>query len=355
MHRSGTSVVAGLLSRHGLWLGADEALMQNDAYNPDGYYEHLGLVEVNDAILAAFGGTWDAPPVLPAGFEAQDRLAPLRHRAAEIMAELSQRPWGFKDPRACLTIPFWRALQNDLRFVVCLRNPLEVARSLARRDDISEDRALHLWFVHYGAILAATSAAERVVVDYDALCADPIEVAAALLAKVPAPLAKLDPEVVQSVVRRPLRHHRASAADLNQATLPAEILDIYRGLQAEVPSTSRRRFRLGGSKSQQNADQAVDFDETLAAMDLELRDTQVELRKLAATVAGLEADLARNRQAGAAALVSPESRHDSGARGTNGISAGNTALDTGPKLDAGSRRGSAPVLVASEPVDTAAG
>ena len=324
--------------------------MDNDAYNPTGYYEHLGLVEVNDAILAAFGGTWDAPPVLPAGFEAQNRLAPLRQRAAEIMADLGGRPWGFKDPRACLTIPFWRALQNDLHFVVCLRNPLEVARSLARRDDISEQRALHLWFVHYGAVLAATSAAERVVVDYDALCADPLEAAAALLAKVPARLAEMDGEAVQAIVRQRLRHHRASAEDLTQAAVPADILEIYRSLQAEVPSPARRRFRLSGTKTRHNpANPSGDLDETLAALDLELRDTQVELRRLAAAVAGLEAELAGSRRIGGAALASSESRGDQGAGKTNGNSPDRTKLDAGPE------RGSAQALVVSEPVDAAAG
>jgi hypothetical protein len=317
MHRSGTSLVAGVLNRHGLWLGEEEELMPADPNNPDGYYENTALVDINNDILIAFGGTWDAPPMLPAGFEDDKRLAPLRQRAGEVMASFGERPWGFKDPRACLTIPFWRAMANDLRFVVCLRNPLEVARSLGRRDGISEDLALHLWFVHYGAVLAATGPDERVLVDYQALCAEPMAVAAALLARVPARLRPLDAGAVKAAVRPTLRHYRSSAEELTTAGVPENVLETYTKLLAEVPprpvrATRRPLWRAKEKETdhEKDAGNAGDLEPVLAAWDLELRDLQIELRRLAATVTRLEGELERDgeleraRQTGVATAMS---------------------------------------------------
>ena len=30
--------------------------------NPDGFWEHLGFVALNDELLNALGGAWDLPP-----------------------------------------------------------------------------------------------------------------------------------------------------------------------------------------------------------------------------------------------------------------------------------------------------
>ena len=37
-------------------------LMPPQADNPDGFWEHLGFVELNDELLNALGGAWDLPP-----------------------------------------------------------------------------------------------------------------------------------------------------------------------------------------------------------------------------------------------------------------------------------------------------
>ena len=51
-----------------------------------------------------------------------------------------------KDPRLCLTMPFWRAvLPTPLGAVFVLRDPMHVARSLQARDDIPITLGLALW------------------------------------------------------------------------------------------------------------------------------------------------------------------------------------------------------------------
>src|SRR5579859_5299153 len=93
-HRTGTSVVAGLLQRHGLWLGDEADIMPADPYNPDGYFENNRLVEVNDAILSAFGGRWDRPPDFPTAWTEDPRIAQPKEIARAMGERLDAvRPW----------------------------------------------------------------------------------------------------------------------------------------------------------------------------------------------------------------------------------------------------------------------
>jgi hypothetical protein len=115
MHRSGTSMVAKLLQQAGLHLGDETDLMPAADENPEGFYEHLEFVRLNDEVLNAAGAGWDCPPA--AGFDWDDEaLDPFRVRAQRLAAPLAERPpWGWKDPRTSLTLPFWRRAFGPLR------------------------------------------------------------------------------------------------------------------------------------------------------------------------------------------------------------------------------------------------
>src|SRR5262245_13262787 len=62
MHRSGTSLFARLLNLGGVYLGRDDELLAGGPSNPDGHWEHEGLMQVNEELLAECGGGWDCPP-----------------------------------------------------------------------------------------------------------------------------------------------------------------------------------------------------------------------------------------------------------------------------------------------------
>src|SRR5687768_18097338 len=93
MHRSGTSMVAKLLQQAGLNLGDETNLMPPAEENPEGFYEHLEFVRLNDEVLNAAGAGWDCPPA--AGFDWDDgALDPFRARAQRLAAPLWERiPW----------------------------------------------------------------------------------------------------------------------------------------------------------------------------------------------------------------------------------------------------------------------
>ncbi len=62
MHRSGTSFTARALQLLGVSLGAAGSLMAPGPDNPAGYFENRDIKELNDAVLAHLGGSWDQPP-----------------------------------------------------------------------------------------------------------------------------------------------------------------------------------------------------------------------------------------------------------------------------------------------------
>ena len=146
MHRSGTSMVANLLRRHGLSLGPDERLLGVSESNQVGHFEHTGFVEINEALLKQLGGSWDNPPRLQSGWEQDPGLDDLTRKARWLTEDFATyNNWGWKDPRTTLLLPFWRRIIPNLRYVICIRNPLEVASSLAQRDGQSIPAAAHLW------------------------------------------------------------------------------------------------------------------------------------------------------------------------------------------------------------------
>src|SRR5580700_7501855 len=67
MHRSGTSALTGMLHHLGIALG--DRLMPASPHAPRAYWEHTGIVGVNERLMAAFGWAWDEIRSLPDDFE----------------------------------------------------------------------------------------------------------------------------------------------------------------------------------------------------------------------------------------------------------------------------------------------
>ena len=299
MHRTGTSLVAGLLHRHGLWLGEDADMMRANPYNPDGYFENDRLVELDDAILALFGGTWSSPPKFPAAWTADPRLSHIYRDARARGERLSAtgQPWGFKDPRTALTLPFWLSAWGELTVIVTLRNPVATAQSLNRRDGMTLEQGLALWTAHYRSILEHTAPATRTVVEYEAFFADPVGTAKALLSRLPG-LREVDAEAARATVRGPLQHFRATLADLEAHGAGREVLDLYVQLRSEAINGEIADETISDTAlSAQSADVLRDIPEALAGLDLAIRDVHADLQRLAAVVSRLEVEIGFVRSA----------------------------------------------------------
>ena len=226
-------MVTKLLREAGLHLGTEDDLMPPAEENPEGFYEHLGFVRLNDEVLNAAGAGWDCPP--PAGFDwGVPELAPFRERARALAEPLAAAGhWGWKDPRTSLTLPFWRSALGPVRTVVVVRNPLEVVTSLHRRNGFSIALSLTLWRIYGERILKETTRAQRLVTHYDAYFFAPDREIARLVAFVGlVPLR--DVAVLAASAVPTLRHHRKTLLDLETHGFPADVISLYRRLCREA-------------------------------------------------------------------------------------------------------------------------
>ena len=160
MHRSGTSCLAGCLQAAGLVSGEVNTRAR---HNARGNREHMAVMQLNDEVLAANGGSWRSPPDSVAWTPAQIRSA--RSVAASIAAE---GIWGFKDPRTLLTIGGWLEALGEVRLCASFRHPRAVARSLNSRDaTLGEAEGLRLWHSYNSRLLELAAARPIAMVDYD--------------------------------------------------------------------------------------------------------------------------------------------------------------------------------------------
>lgn len=182
-HRSGTSLLAQLLARAGLFMG--ERLMGATEANPHGHVEDLDVVEIHEQILADNGLTWqvDQEFVPAVNLDLEDRIRELVARRRQL-----DRPWGVKDPRICLFLPLWKHVLPEARILITVRPPAACVDSMERRAarDLMEERGdpahnwrfwtepdhgARLWLVHNRALVRAARAYtdDVIVIGFDQL------------------------------------------------------------------------------------------------------------------------------------------------------------------------------------------
>ncbi|HEX7422078.1 MAG TPA: sulfotransferase, partial [Thermoanaerobaculia bacterium] len=179
MHRSGTSLVARLLSAMGCYAGEEHDLPPPDIFNPTGYWEHRDVWALDEAILAALDASWLEPARADLARLDDKTRKEFVERARAIVRRLDENgTWMVKDPRLALVFPIWREAMKAPICVLVWREPAGVAASLAHRDGLSHGLGLALWEEYTRAMLATTTGLTRVCVSYDDLLANPIEGAA---------------------------------------------------------------------------------------------------------------------------------------------------------------------------------
>lgn len=177
MHRSGTSALAGVLGR----LGADagESLMPAcKEINPKGFWEHEAVVDIHDRLLKALNSSWDDIGSLPEGWWKTAAVKSFRKMLLDVVQHdfVNSSLWLLKDPRLCRLLPLWLDILKSLgcspHFVISLRDPMEVAGSLLKRDKIFVERSCLLWAQHMLGAEKWSRGYPRTMVGYDALLDD---------------------------------------------------------------------------------------------------------------------------------------------------------------------------------------
>ena len=226
-----------LLHACGLNLGPESALMPPQADNPEGFWEHLGFVAVNDELLSGLGGAWDLPPKMDENFN-DPRFNPLRMKARLLIEEFnSARVWGWKDPRNSLTLPFWLNVLPRLKTLIMVRNPLEAAHSMRQRNGTSYSFGLRLWEIYNRRVIEAADEKDRLVTHYDAFFKD----AESELRRIARFVGLPDTEVCNAaaLVSGRRRHTHFTIDAVIDAGASAEIIELYRALIAEASARDK--------------------------------------------------------------------------------------------------------------------
>jgi hypothetical protein len=143
----------------------------------------------------------------------------------------TQRPWLIKEPRLCLVVRDLLPLLTRPLFVHVVRDPHEVAQSLAARNGVEHAEGLALWELYTRAAFDASRGWPRVLIDYAELIADPFNVARqlhdALRGAGVVDIADPEAHIVRDWVDSTPRSARAPVLELNpsQRSLQASIAD----------------------------------------------------------------------------------------------------------------------------------
>jgi hypothetical protein len=240
-HRSGTSAMTHVMALSGFAL--PKTMLPPQADNPAGFWESSIIVALNDEILAMRDTSWhDVFPPDDAPLLSNSGAVCLAKAEAAIGSEFEgATPIAFKDPRVSILVEFWKhALERqgyESAFLVMVRNPVEVAASLAKRNGFSHERGLLLWLTNMLAAERKSRGSRRLFVCYERLLEDVFGILDDVESMIGEPLprrtrvAELE---VQRAINGELRHHRATAEIKVRGELERLASDVYCWLSASA-------------------------------------------------------------------------------------------------------------------------
>lgn len=177
MHRSGTSALTRVLNL----LGCDlpQHLLQASPNDNDlGFWESPKIVELDEKVLCSAGSGWDDwLPFNPSWFSSP-KAVEFHQEAQRVLREEFSASSLFvvKDPRICRFAPLWlEAMQLEgimPHIVIPIRNPLEVAASLNRRNKMDTAWACLMWLRYTLDSERDTRGKKRYFTSYDRLLKD---------------------------------------------------------------------------------------------------------------------------------------------------------------------------------------
>jgi len=247
-------MVTRLLHRCGLELGPESDLMPPQADNPEGFWEHLGFVALNEELLNELGGAWDLPPKADENFT-HARLDPLRMKARMLIEGFdSVRVWGWKDPRNSLTLPFWQDLLPGLKTLIVVRNPLEVAYSMRERNGTSYSLGLRLWEIYNRRLIETANQQQRLVTHYDLFFGDAQTELRRIAEFIGLPHAEA--HNAAALVKKRRRHTHFTVEHLIDARVAPAVIELYHALIGEASATGRNKGKIAKSRESRSPDEA---------------------------------------------------------------------------------------------------
>jgi len=140
MHRSGTTMLVGLMQEFGFFAGAKMGK------NKESFF----FQQWHEWLMRSSGGSWDYPTASCALYGDDEIAGRYRNRVERQMRDsvidwqffrfagfdrrrVHRGPWGWKEPRTMFFARSWKRIFPRLKAVVIIRNGVDVALSLHRR------------------------------------------------------------------------------------------------------------------------------------------------------------------------------------------------------------------------------
>src|SRR6266536_309453 len=152
MHRSGTSAVTRVLNLLGLDLPT--RLLPPKPDNRLGFWESMELQQLHDEALASCGSWWGDWRSIPQEWFGSDDCRRFGDRVTKILERdfANSNVFVIKDPRICRIVPLWlqalARLDIEPLAVIVVRDPGEVAASLALRNEFDTSTSKLVWLRH---------------------------------------------------------------------------------------------------------------------------------------------------------------------------------------------------------------
>ncbi|MGH8501275.1 MAG: glycosyltransferase [Gammaproteobacteria bacterium] len=248
MHRSGTSAVARVCNLLGAEVG-EHLMPPSEGNNPTGFWELDEVRIIHDKLLHSLGSSWDASAPLPADWRKSPQISVFRDRLTEVV----RREFGdsefacLKDPRLCRLVPLWKdifeALEWTPHYLLTLRNPLDVARSLNARDKLHHCQSHLLWLRHVLEAERWTRGQRRAFVSYEHLMADWRAAMTPAWRQLGLGELTVDPSAAREIdafLQTDLRHHSSSRDDLENDQRLMLIRRVYDDYASTVRDDASR-------------------------------------------------------------------------------------------------------------------
>jgi hypothetical protein len=160
----------------GCYFGSEEVMAGAAPDNPKGFWERTDVIKINEDILAAAGGNWWDVNRLDFSRISAEESAWFNKRIGGIALKLdAHRPWFIKDPRLCLTLNFWLPFLERPVFIHVTRSPVQIAKSLQRRNGIPLEYGLALWEFYTVSMYRILGKQKCIPISYEQLLQEPFD------------------------------------------------------------------------------------------------------------------------------------------------------------------------------------
>jgi len=181
MHRSGTSMVTGLINSMGAYFGNSRIDIGANEENPKGFWERRDVRDINDEILKMANADWNRLSKLDFLRITNDQRKQINTSIKKIILELdAHRPWVIKEPRLCMTFPYWKPFLDKPLIVFIHRDPIQIAQSLQTRNNFPINHGISLWEEYIESAFHSVKDIPKIILYHRDFYEDPIKATVSL-------------------------------------------------------------------------------------------------------------------------------------------------------------------------------